>query len=826
MYKTLRTLLAISFAILIQAQNLTASTSSGLLKVSSEQPTDVTHLIVNPGFESGFDGWTNNGMATQTNTVFPKTGTTYVEKWVNIGQRIPDVGIQQTLTNLTNGKYRLYVTAGNIQQTTSGSTTNRGNPQTGVWFFAGYYTEDINDIQERSLDFIVVNKRVAIGLKAENATGNWLTCDNFKLEYLGEYETADLAGLLSAQLAHAEKLSAKKIQNSIRETLENKIESAQQALDEDPLSADNLSAAYTALETVFSQVEASIKLYADLQSKIDYANQVLTWYANEPDKISNLTAARNEAVLASNNFDLTAAAIKQAATALNQATKAVDKQLYIPGWALGDVNNPDNNYSLERSRQSKNWVVFWEKGLGDNPGVNLDDVLRVADETFDFYADSLGFVVRGNSKSDTYKMIIRLLAKTDWEANGGGVDGTTGMCTFSSGSAIWSRNWQTLRHEIGHCFQGQAGADSGHGWNYGFGPDASGGNVFWENCAQWQAYKIMTNDQFTNEWYNGYLGMVHAHPLHEWARYENFFLPDFWCFKQDDMKFVGRMWLESKRPEDPIEAYKRLAGNMKQDQFNDEMWECAARFATWDIPHIKQQGANHFNSRPQPKLNDVGENYWLIDPSNCPENYGHNIIKLNGVFVNPKKVSVFFEGKAGIDGFRKNLLPNAGWRFGFVALTTDGTRVYSDIGSANYFTGTDTLHFETPAKCKSLWLVVSGAPRMHVKHAWDDDTSNDEQWPYQVKFNNTNLRGYRNVVETGVDQLAKENMLIYAVGNTLYAQDLPQNSTLNIFDITGRSILTQSFDGENNFSTNLPEGAYIINVMHSNGRYNQKVIIK
>ena len=147
-------------------------------------------------------------MATQTNTVFPKTGTTYVEKWVNIGQRIPDVGIQQTLTNLTNGKYRLYVTAGNIQQTTSGSTTNREilKPAFG---FAGYYTEDINDIQERSLDFIVVNKRVAIGLKAENATGNWLTCDNFKLEYLGEYETADLAGLLSAQLAHAEKLSAK-----------------------------------------------------------------------------------------------------------------------------------------------------------------------------------------------------------------------------------------------------------------------------------------------------------------------------------------------------------------------------------------------------------------------------------------------------------------------------------------------------------------------------------------------------------------------------------------------------------------------------------------
>ncbi len=81
MHKTLRTFFTISLAFfLIQTQYLTAATSQVLLKVSEDQPIDMTHLIVNPSFESGFDGWENNGLATQTNTVFPKVGTTYVEK--------------------------------------------------------------------------------------------------------------------------------------------------------------------------------------------------------------------------------------------------------------------------------------------------------------------------------------------------------------------------------------------------------------------------------------------------------------------------------------------------------------------------------------------------------------------------------------------------------------------------------------------------------------------------------------------------------------------------------------------------------------------------
>ena len=43
-----------------------------------------------------------------------------------------------------------------------------------------------------------------------------------------------------------------------------------------------------------------------------------------------------------------------------------------------------------------------------------------------------------------------------------------------------------------------------------------------------------------------------------------------------------------------------------------------------------------------------------------------------------------------------------------------------------------------------MWLVVSGAPQEHWHHVWDDSTYNDEQWPYQVKFSNTNLLGEQN----------------------------------------------------------------------------------
>jgi hypothetical protein len=49
-----------------------------------------------------------------------------------------------------------------------------------------------------------------------------------------------------------------------------------------------------------------------------------------------------------------------------------------------------------------------------------------------------------------------------------------------------------------------------------------------------------------------------------------------------------------KRGEDPVMTYKRLAG-ITQEQFNDEIFDAARRFVTWDMPRIEKVAARYAN---------------------------------------------------------------------------------------------------------------------------------------------------------------------------------------------------------------------------------------
>ena len=271
-----------------------------------------------------------------------------------------------------------------------------------------------------------------------------------------------------------------------------------------------------------------------------------------------------------------------------------------------------------------------------------------------------------------------------------------------------------------------------------------------------------------------------------------------------------------------METYKRITG-ITQPQFNDEMFDRAARFTTWDIPALKSYGASKINSRAQTKMIANGENFWLIDPTVCPENYGYNVIKLNAPQT-AKRVTVTFEGKAGMDGYRKLSVTLAGWRYGFVALLNDGTRVYGDIGRASYLEPDGILNFECPANTKQLWLVVVGAPYAHWRHAWDDDDTNDEQWPYRVRFNNTNLLGYTNVISS-VSAATEDHIRMYSTDNTLFVEELPVDAQVRIYTVSGACLLTES-PNDVNFSTTLPSGMYIINIQSEQGIVNRKIIVQ
>ena len=407
-----------------------------------------------------------------------------------------------------------------------------------------------------------------------------------------------------------------------------------------------------------------------------------------------------------------------------------------------DPKDPKSQWSLSRSLETENLVIFWEAGFGTDPSkspspytVNLKNLIDISEKTFSFYLDSLKFAIRDSSVLDDYKLMIFLLYSTDWAAYGSGQDDKVGSLFINPAAANID---QVVAHEVGHCFQYITGCDTKGGFRYGLGDNGKGGNGFWEQCAQWMAYKTKPDLFFTSGNFSAYTRNNHKHIFDEGARYDNYFLPEYWTFKRG-IFFMGKLWRDARFPEDPVDAYKRI-NTLSQAQFNLEMYDHAARLTTWDLPSLKVLGANYIDKREQTKMKLMPNGFWQIDSTVCIENYGYNSIKLN-VPPTGTKISARLKGIVGDPSFRIKNKAMAGWTFGFVALLKDGQRVYSNSMNAKYINANPdiTLEFVCPNNCDKLWLVVTGSPQSHWHHEWDDNPSNDEQWPYQIKFENTDL---------------------------------------------------------------------------------------
>lgn len=72
-----------------------------------------------------------------------------------------------------------------------------------------------------------------------------------------------------------------------------------------------------------------------------------------------------------------------------------------------------------------------------------------------------------------------------------------------------------------------------------------------------------------------------------------------------------------------------------------------------------------------------------------------------------------------------------------MAITKDGKSHYGEMHTGKKGTAT----YEVPANTERLYLCVLAAPDKYNRNAWDDDETNDEQWPYRVKFSGTDLLG-------------------------------------------------------------------------------------
>lgn len=139
--------------------------------------TDMTGKITNPSFEvNKFEGWVNEGMSCQTNSVFKKKdGNVYVEKWTGRGGTVGNASLKQTLKLLPAGTYTVTASAQNIQEDTPTAV------QSGVSLVANASTTAISVLNDYTVTTTVVDGTLALGLELKSATGNYVCVDNFRL---------------------------------------------------------------------------------------------------------------------------------------------------------------------------------------------------------------------------------------------------------------------------------------------------------------------------------------------------------------------------------------------------------------------------------------------------------------------------------------------------------------------------------------------------------------------------------------------------------------------------------------------------------------------
>ena len=421
------------------------------------------------------------------------------------------------------------------------------------------------------------------------------------------------------------------------------------------------------------------------------------------------------------------------------------------GWSVTstfyDPLLPTSLYYFGRSKQSEHFILFWDKDYGTTPPdkspapytLDTDKFLSWCEEIYAYYVNTLKFAhFTPSTKSylDSYKFQIYLWHQTEWAAYGSGPDDNITGCLWINPDAANSRS--TVAHEIGHSFQYQTACDlilnkevsdiSTAAFRY----DQGQGSTFWEQTAQWQAFQLCPEETFTNYYFSNFCDNAHRHFNHEDMRYGSYFFHYYWV-DQYGMDAVAKVWRSARKPKDALESYM-AAYSLSLEAFNAQLYDYAARCATWDFSQIRSDGARYAGAVGW-KGSDAGEGYYRVDASKAPEATGFNLIPLSAT--PGQEIKLEFTGLPNEPGFNKSGDASvAGWTLGFVSLGTDRiTRSYSEPVLASAAGGNRAeASWTVPAGAGNVWAVVACTPSAYIGHNWDENNSNDRHWPYKLRF--------------------------------------------------------------------------------------------
>jgi len=412
------------------------------------------------------------------------------------------------------------------------------------------------------------------------------------------------------------------------------------------------------------------------------------------------------------------------------AAGQIKKETYLPAkvWRVADHNDYSDStseFSNSRKAESDNIAIFWSKEFGQhpmqNPVVNkrfdADAALKECERFYDFYVNKLKIVQKGKSLTDRYKILFYVIGGDEQTAFGGGAEDKIGIL-WTPAVRMSKAPYGALAHELGHAFQYLASADNGTGFR---GPimEMSAQYMLWQVYPEWMT--------FENYHLKSFLKKTHFAFLHPENTYHSPYVLEYWSNKYG-IDFFGKLLREAKKGDDIVMTYKRI-NSKTQEQFNDDMFKASSSFITWDMERIREVAAPYANQHST-ALDTLSNGWFRVGKDNCPENYGYNGIKL-AVPAAGTTITLNFKGIAGAKGFRALRIKEAGWRYGFLAVKEDGSRVYSDT----YADPAGTAKFKVPGGTTYLWLVVMGAPKTHVQVAKED--KDNPEWPYEFKLKNT-----------------------------------------------------------------------------------------
>lgn len=477
------------------------------------------------------------------------------------------------------------------------------------------------------------------------------------------------------------------------------------------------------------------------------------------------------------------------------------KTVYIPNeWRnpwnpdtlLYAESDPDNKYTWSKSRsvESDNVIVLWDKGYGSkkpsqSPSayqVDEQDLLRKCEAFFDLEINKLGFVHPTNSNLAKYKVMVLLNHTTDWVCYGGGYDFMVSALWL--GPSACKPVGHSVAHEVGHSFHYMCYAEHSKHQdsstdNTGFHLPCGNGQAIWEQTAQWQAAQSYPELMFDQS--IGVFRRSHNYAFsHEWHRYQSYWFHYYINQYYNDITTVAQVWNQPMTGQSSGNATDFNQALMKLKRLDATglfrlYYDYAARCATWDIDACRSYGKNYIGDFDY-RCVLVGDTAYQVALASVPQASGFNVIPL-AVPTAGTKVTTHFtalgrypklaqgdpaEMMTGETAWGKTTrtsyvtpsnYKDRGFRLGYVALLKDGKRQYFNVDSV-YCDGTTEKTCEVsmtvPENTQQMWLIVVPAPKSYVQHKWDENSSNDDMWPYRFSVEGTEL-GAKAIVYVGSD---------------------------------------------------------------------------